>query len=328
MSNDDFPDGPLHITDPLDQLGLVLKIDSPNDVVSFINDYQSKSTIKCSIPGCGTPHKRGYTARTRDGKKALVGHICGKGFLKTSKFREYQRELDRRQERARREAYIQNPAFNPQQALADIATWATVIRTIEDRRRRFKETAPMLQKVLRQACLKEGGRLTAVKRVRNYAAEQTQAARGIKRDDPIYEDQIDVVHVVRGPLFLTADRPRMTYGDCKVSLNIVIKLQQKEHLTDAELERVVKEVAEVRQKLMRLADLIDDHHAFGHPQNLKGIAKWSKTHEEMLLCRAVEQKGSLLVINYYDERIEAISPLQTGKINRAPIDLLRLETQS
>jgi hypothetical protein len=94
------------VTDPELQEGLSPVIEKGAAPEGYINKYHIDHDVPCAFCDKHTPHRRGFTARMKDGRIALCGIDCGREFFGKDVAKGFERALKTAEENAHRDDLI------------------------------------------------------------------------------------------------------------------------------------------------------------------------------------------------------------------------------
>ena len=187
LSDEDLLNVSLTTDDPGTLEGLVTEIPERHEDAHVESRYdfrkQDRSEVVCVH--CHQGHKAGFVMSV-DGKRFLVGWICGKSIYGEDFERitqNYDAAVDR--QNALRRAKQIREAIDPFTFWLEQMSQAGVFASYADIRRQWKEQIPWLFDQLRIKCLKHGGQIAVRETVRDTKSEQQDQER-YQRELEIY----------------------------------------------------------------------------------------------------------------------------------------------
>ena len=94
------------IADPEGQPGLSDVIESGAIPERYINRYHTDHDVRCAFCDNHTPHRRGFTAKMKDGRIALCGIDCGRKYFGDEIAKDFEKALKKTEDEAKRDAIL------------------------------------------------------------------------------------------------------------------------------------------------------------------------------------------------------------------------------
>lgn len=263
--------------DPRDQDLLHSGTWSSEDVLRFENEYRYKEKIVCMVPGCGTPHNHGYTARLRSGSRVLVGNDCGADFLKGSQFAILTNEFNNRRRFERIQDLLQSASFNPEAAFEELKTWhheASLNSRAHSALRNYLDTGFI---ALESACSKDSGRLFVERRVADYARVEAVAQTTAEGQSEKLRTRVERVlfHTVAGHSFVCEGALLLRkVSAAQTGCAEIISLCNKRRPNTADIIRI-QDIARQTQSSIQFAHrVLNGAINFWTQQNFEKMAAW------------------------------------------------------
>lgn len=267
----------MHYGDPRAGFDLLLAEAVPERLewVRLVAKYKCKDAVKCTRPGCGQPHNEGAVVEIRmiDQTTGLlnIGHDCGEQLFPEEYLfggTRYDTDLERKRMIIKKRHILSKER--------EIKRWFEAYRgPFEDydiARREFGAFFPDLLDEIRNAFRSRDGELV-VQASSGKVFREALAVEGIKTR---IDSGWSVSHQVTGRHFFSKGELVERAAKAAAECGKLIDRLRPDNLSVLEMRECLSRLAKIGERMEKMARQHRDMFAALSPENLRGIAKWSR----------------------------------------------------